>query len=100
MAAQKSISCKLTAPELQKRKATVIIELKRLLQYKEEIDNGFSYSFESADDILDKINDFIKTERICCDFFTFQLKVEGSKTFLTITGPAGAKEFLKDEINF
>jgi hypothetical protein len=97
--ATKPISCKLTAPELQKRKATVIAALKALVLEKKELENGFSYKFDGTDEILDKLNDFIKTERACCDFFTFQITVEGQTARLNITGPNGAKEFLKDEVD-
>jgi hypothetical protein len=95
----KPITCKLTTPELQKRKATVIAELKALVLNRKELSNGFAYEFQGSDEILDKLNTFIKTERVCCDFFTFQLTVEENTALLNITGPEGAKEFLKEEVD-
>jgi hypothetical protein len=95
----KSISCKLTTPELQQRKATVISELKPLVRSREQLSNGFRYHFEGGDDILDRLNTFIKTERMCCDFFVFQLTVEEDTIMLAITGPDGSKEFLKEEVD-
>jgi hypothetical protein len=95
----KPITCKLTTPELQKRKATVIAELKALVVERKELENGFSYKFEGTDETLDKLNAFIKTERMCCDFFTFQITVEDQTALLNITGPNGAKEFLKEEVD-
>jgi len=95
----KPIICKLTTPELQKRKATVIAELKTLVITRKELVNGFGYEFSADDEILDKLNTFIKTERMCCDFFTFQLTVEDDNAVLNITGPEGAKEFLKEEVD-
>lgn len=92
------LTCKLTTPELKKRKATVIAELKALVQDRKELDHGYQYGFEGTDQNLDKLNEFIKTERMCCDFFAFQLTVEEDKTTLVITGPDGAKEFLKHEV--
>jgi hypothetical protein len=97
--ATKPITCKLTTPELQRRKATVIAELKALVLERKELDNGFSYTFEGKDEVLDKLNDFIKTERMCCDFFTFQITVEEQTALFSITGPNGAKEFLKLEVD-
>lgn len=97
--ATKPVTCKLTTPELQKRKATVIADLKALVLEKKELENGYSYKFEGKDEILDKLNDFIKTERMCCDFFTFQVTVEDSTALLTITGSKDAKEFLKEEVD-
>lgn len=99
MKTTKTITCKLTTPELQRRKATVIAELKALVQKREELTDGYSYTFESSDEVLDKLNAFIKTERICCDFFTFQLTVEGNTGQFVMTGPEGVKQFLKDEVD-
>lgn len=65
----KQLTCKLTTPELQKRRTTVIAELKQLVQRKEEILNGLLFTFPSEDRTLDKLIDFIKSERLCCDFF-------------------------------
>ena len=97
--ATKPVTCKLTTPELQKRKATVIADLKSLVLERKELEDGYSYKFEGKDEILDKLNDFIKTERMCCDFFTFQVTVEENTALLKITGPNGAKEFLKEEVD-
>jgi hypothetical protein len=98
-ATTKSVTCKLTTPELQKRKATVIADLKALVLERKELENGFSYKFEGSDETLDKLNDFIKTERMCCNFFMFQITVEEQTALLTVTGPNGAKEFLKEEVD-
>jgi hypothetical protein len=96
--ATKKLTCKLTTPELQKRKATVIAELKALVLTREELSNGFSYTFESKDAILDKLIEFIKTERMCCDFFTFQLAIEEHTALLSLTGPEGTKDFINEEV--
>lgn len=95
----KPVTCKLTTPELQKRKATVIAELKKLVLERTELENGFSYKFDGTDEILDKLNDFIKTERMCCDFFTFQITVDEQTALLNITGSSGAKDFIKNEMD-
>jgi hypothetical protein len=97
--ASKQITCKLTTPELQKRKATVVAELKALVLERNELENGYSFKFEGTDQNLDQLTEFIKTEKMCCDFFTFQLTVEEGTAILHITGPTGAKEFLKEEID-
>jgi hypothetical protein len=95
----KPLTCKLTTPELQERKATVIAGLKKLVVSRKELTNGYGYEFEGTDEILDQLNTFIKTERMCCDFFIFQLTIEDNRAFLNITGPKGAKEFLKEEVD-
>jgi len=99
-AMQPDLTCKLTSPELQKRKATVIASLKTKILAKAELPNGFTYTFTGSDAQVDELTDFIKTERQCCDFFDFSLKVSGKGThaWLTITGPKGAKDFIHSEL--
>ena len=97
---QGSLSCKLTSPELQKRKATVIASLKEQILERKELENGYSFKFADTDSILDELTEFVKTERQCCDFFEFGLSVKGntSSIWLTITGPEGTKEFITAEM--
>jgi hypothetical protein len=94
------LSCKLTTPELRERKATVIASLKKQLLEKKELKYGFAYKFIGSDGMVDELATFVKTERACCDFFIFNLSISGDKTeaWLEITGPKGAKEFIKTEL--
>ncbi len=73
------LSCKLTAPELQKRKATILASLRKQVIEKREFSNGFAFMFTGTDETLDKLIEFIKTERECCSFFTFNLSISGDK---------------------
>jgi hypothetical protein len=97
---ERQITCKLTTPEMQKRKATVIADLKKQVIERKELENGFSYKFHGFDKIIDELTSFVKTERLCCDFFDFALSVKGDASFawLTITGPNGTKDFITSEI--
>jgi len=94
------LSCKLTTTELQQRKVTVIASLKKQMRAKKELKNGFAYKFNGSDVMIDQLAAFVKTERACCDFFIFNLSISGDKSeaWLEITGPKGAKEFIKTEL--
>lgn len=96
------LSCRLTSAELIERKATVIGSLKQLILERQEIHNGFRYRFHGSDEILDLLNNFIKTERLCCEFFNFKITVadRDSQVWLELSGPDGAKEFILNEIGF
>lgn len=96
------LSCKLTTPELQERKKTVIAELKNLMLERVETDNGFKYKFDGSDKTLDLLNNFIKTERLCCSFFVFTLTASSDvkSAWLELSGPEGTKDFIKHEIDF
>lgn len=95
------LSCKLTTPALQERKATILASLKKKIKEKKELANGYAYRFEGSDAIIDELANFIKTERECCSFFTFNLSVSGDKSeaWLELKGPEGAKDFIKSELN-
>jgi hypothetical protein len=94
------LKCKLTSPELQKRKETVLEDLKNSILEKKELYNGYSFKFNGDDETMNKLIVFIQSERSCCDFFTFNLKVSGNKSalWLDITGSAEAKKFITDEM--
>jgi hypothetical protein len=92
------MACKLTSPELRKRKEEVIEVLKSKMVKKEELQNGYRFYFDGNDEILDSLNSFVKTERLCCDFFNFAILVWNDSTAaLEITGGEGVKEFIKTE---
>ena len=99
-AKNKAMACSFTTPELDARKATVLANLRTQVISRKELHNGFTYRFNGSDSTIDELISFIKTERHCCSFFDFSVKVsgDGSVTWLTITGPKGAKEFIKSEL--
>jgi len=94
------LSCKLTTPELQKRKETVLKSLREQVVAKKELENGYAFKFPGTDKILDQLSEFIKTERACCDFFVFGLSISGEQNeiWLELTGPEGSKDFISTEL--
>ena len=95
-----AFKCSLTTPEFRERKATVIAGLKKMLKTKKELKDGYAYKFAASDEVVAKLNEFIKTESECCNFLKFDLRTNSNKsaTWLHITGDKGVKEFLKTEI--
>jgi|SRR4030095_556176 hypothetical protein len=96
----KELTCKLATPELRARKKTVIANLKKQILLTRELKNGFAYRFPGSDSIVDELATFVKTERACCDFFKFNISISGNQAeaWLQITGPQGAKDFIKTEL--
>ncbi|MGE0568976.1 MAG: hypothetical protein AB7O73_13630 [Bacteroidia bacterium] len=94
------LSCKLTSPELLERKATVIASLRKQMIEKKELKNGYAFKFNGSDSMIDELTEFVKTERQCCDFFTFNLSISGDKSeaWLELTGIDGAKDFILTEL--
>ena len=94
------LSCKLSTPQLMKRKETVLKKLKHQVLETKELADGYAFKFPGTDKVIDELTEFIKTERTCCDFFIFGLSISGdaSEAWLTLTGPEGAKHFISDEL--
>ena len=94
------LSCTLTAPEMQTRKATVLESLCKQILEQKELENGYAFRFEGTDNVMDEIISFVKTERQCCGFFTFNLSIKDNKNFiwLELSGPQGAKAFITTEM--
>jgi hypothetical protein len=95
-----TLVCRLTSPELRQRKETVIASLRQQVQSRHELPTGFAYEFRGTDAVVDELAEFVKTERQCCTFFEFQLRFgrESEGAWLQLTGPAGAKEFIVQEL--
>jgi hypothetical protein len=96
-----ALTCKLTSKELQERRRTVLADLKRQMIKKNELENGFEYIFAGTDQIIDQLTTFIKTERQCCDFFDYDINISGDvkgQARLKISGPAGVKDFIEEEL--
>lgn len=96
----KIVTCKLSSVELQHYKIEVIALLKDNILKKEELSNGYQCTFTGSDKTLDQVITFIKAERQCCNFLTFNIVIEDdqSNIILNITGPDGTKEFINTEM--
>lgn len=94
------MACKLTSAELRQRKETVLASLKNQIVEKKELKDGYAFKFNGSDTMLDELTEFIKTERECCNFFTFNLSISGNKSeaWLELTGAEGAKDFISSEL--
>lgn len=95
---KKAMTCKLTAPELQKRKEEMIYQLKTRVLEKKELADGYAYQFDGSDEMLDLLVAFIKSERLCCDFFEFRLEVGSEGVWLEMVGEEGVKGFIEGEM--
>lgn len=95
-----TLSCKLTSPELQERKETVLASLKKQVLEKKELPDGYAFRFSGSDKMIDELTEFIKTERECCNFFTFNLSISGDKeeAWLELKSKDGGKDFINAEM--
>jgi hypothetical protein len=64
----------------------------------QELPDGFAFGFPH--DEYDALTEFVGRERLCCPFLTFIMEVapDHGPLLLRMTGPEGAKEFIRAEL--
>jgi hypothetical protein len=90
------IACSLDVASLTARRAGLLSELTRAATHRSVLEDGLRLTFAASSATLDLIARAIDAERQCCRFLRFQLTVEPDlgAFVLTLTGPAGAREFI------
>ena len=71
--------------------------LRSAIQERTELQDGYCYSLRSNEITPREVAEWITMERLCCPFLVFQLEAKGEAVQLTLSGPAGAKEILREE---
>jgi hypothetical protein len=91
------IACNLTDVEFQERRAAVLKTVKRAVMEIKELEDGYAYRFPSDEIWIPELSKLITTERACCPFLRFNLRIEPSRgpIWLELTGPEGTKAFLQ-----
>ena len=88
--------CTLAPETVRTRRAALLPGLLACAAECVAIDDGYRLRFEPASDLLAQIAQVIDAERQCCRFLTFQVTAEPElgPVWLTVSGPAGTREFL------
>ena len=76
-------------------------ELIQSLLSVQKVDNGYEFTLPNESKLISKIADFISNERLCCPFLRFRLNITSNSEpiSLSLTGPIGTQEFLREEFN-
>lgn len=92
-----AIACKLSEPELRRRRDTVLRGVSRAIQEIVELEDGYAYRFGAEDGRLMSLAEIVSFERECCPFLRWRLSAEPGEgpLWLEARGPAGSKEFLR-----
>lgn len=74
------------------------LQLYQTVQDIREAEHGYEFLFPYATDLA-KLTEFISNEKLCCPFLEFTLRIEPNEksVSLTLTGPEGTQEFLRNE---
>ena len=65
-----------------------------------ELDSGYEFELGYSSDRLHTLADFIAHEKLCCPFFSFDIRVKPGEDSLVLrlSGPAGVKPFILAEL--
>jgi len=77
------------------------LELYENVQAIHEVPNGYEFLFPGNSETVAKLAEFIVNERLCCPFLEFDLKItpNDQPISLTLAGPEGTREFLREEFS-
>ena len=101
MAAETPLACRLEAlPQGVRAKHSGLIEqLGGSLEEVRELPDGYAFRFAEDGFLFDRLAEWVRLESVCCPFLNFELRVErrAGPLWLRLTGPPGAKDFLRDQ---
>ncbi len=91
------IACCLTSPELRERAATLLAQFSSAVIEIEELRDGYAFRVPGDGKWIAILAKMIVAERECCPFLTFEFVAQPGMgpVIVRVTGPAGAKDFLK-----
>jgi hypothetical protein len=89
------VVCTLERDTQRTRRENLLPGLIAAADLKEELADGYRLRFAQAD-ILPRLLRVVDAERRCCRFLRFEVTLEADlgPVWLTVTGPAGTREFL------
>ncbi len=91
------IACCLTSAELREREAMLLAHFRSAVIGIEELRDRYAFRLPGDGKWIAMIAKMIVAERECCPFLTFELVAQPNMgpVIVSVTGPAGAKEFLR-----
>ena len=91
------IACYLTGAELREREATLLAQFRSAVIETEELRDGYAFRVPGDGKSIAIVAEMIVAERECCPFLAFEVAAlpNMGPVIVRVTGPAGAKEFLK-----
>jgi hypothetical protein len=88
-------------PDQRETHVLITTKLIQSIQSVQEVENGYEFTFPNNTKFILSIAEFISNERLCCPFIKFTLTVVSisDQLSLSLTGPVGTQEFLREKFN-
>jgi hypothetical protein len=77
----------------------VVPQLRSRITRIEELPDGYEFEFPGDEVTLGFVANWADGERRCCPFFAIELDHEGGSVWMRLTGPEGAKDFIRSELS-
>ena len=101
--AESPIACDMSVLTSRQREAHLATarELFSKVQVIKELVEGYEFRLGNEPEVIVKVAEFVKLEKLCCPFLNFAIEVEaeGGPVTLRLTGREGVKAFVREEIN-
>lgn len=91
------LACCLSSAELRHRETTLLAQFRSAVIATEELRDGYAFRLPGDGKSIAIAAEMIVAERECCPFLTFEFAAQAGMGPVTVrvTGPAGAKDFLR-----
>lgn len=89
-----AVACALGASELRERREEFRTRLLDRIATAQETEDGYAFAF--APGSIDVVREFVALESECCGFMTYTVDDRDGQTWLTLSGPEGTKEFVRE----
>jgi hypothetical protein len=98
--AEPVIACALSDPEERRAREVEVGDLFQTCQAVTELPDGYQLRFAGTDETLTQLSAFLRAERRCCPFFTFELSLAPNlgPISLSLRGSPAIKEFVRDAL--
>jgi hypothetical protein len=94
------IACTLSDPDERRAREAEVGDLFQTCQAITELPGGFQLRFAGSDAAFAQLCAFLRVERHCCPFFTFELSLAPNLGPITLSlrGSAAIKDYVRDAL--
>ena len=98
--AEPIIACALTDPEERRAREAEVGDLFQTCQAVTELPVGYQLRFAGTDETFAQLCAFLRVERHCCPFFTFELSLAPNLGPITLSlhGSPAIKDYVRDAL--
>jgi hypothetical protein len=90
------VACTLTPAQYRIRTADLAALAQRALRSREQTQRGERLTFDAGDDVRRDLETAVAAEASCCSFLSMDLREDGDRLVLDISGPQDARPIIAE----